>query len=72
MRQLMSGEAAWAAGAGSANAKAVVRLATVMSELDFMVSPPVGGPWASVHAADERRGKTTYALQAVVCDVDNA
>jgi hypothetical protein len=72
MRQLMSGEAAWAAGAGSANAKAVVRLATVMSELDFMVSPPVGGPSSSVHGSDERRGKTMETLQAGVWEVGNA
>jgi hypothetical protein len=68
----MSGEAAWAAGAGSANAKAVARLATVMSELDFMVSPPVGGPSPSVHGGDERRGKATERLQAAVREVEKS
>jgi hypothetical protein len=69
MRQLMSGEAALA-GAGSVNAKAQARPANAMSDLDFMVAPPVGGPRPSVHSAAERRGKTLFLLQPTVQEVD--
>src|SRR5690242_4064865 len=54
MRQLMSGDAARAAGAGSARARAVARPAIEMSEVDFMVSPHVG----------DRRPVSTGAMNA--------